>query len=163
MSITTAPQVSVRQQRGAGRWCRLAVIALCHCLAACASDDSDDDNDDSNDDAATGGPVCRTVELTNTVASEKTNAAICLGMAYQDAYSCSFDSVDNATYCVGSNSTGYWVQWVGGAYGDAYDGFDGTLMASIGQGSTGAYVIDWADGDHGECSVTGDVARLCMY
>lgn len=155
---TTVPQILSQQHRPGGRWCCLGLIALSACLSACSSED---DGSDDGSNSPSGGGVCFTANLTNTVAGEKTNAAMCVGLAYQDTYSCSFNSFENRTYCVG-NSTGYWVEWVGAAYGNAYDGFDGSLMAQLGQGSTGAYVIDWMDGDHGECSVTGDVARLCM-
>ncbi len=82
-------------------------------------------------------------------------------MAYKDDYSCSFDASSNTTYCDGT-STGYVIEWEGNDYGNVYDVSNGDLLATVGQASNGAFVIDWVDGAAGECTVVGDVATLCV-
>jgi hypothetical protein len=106
-------------------------------------------------------PVCRTLTVANAAAGEKTNAAFCFGMAYDDSYTCSFDAVNNASTCVGATS-GYVIQWIGASSGSVYDGSNGMLLATLGQTMTGAFGIDWIDGTVGECTVVGDVATLCV-
>ncbi len=128
------------------------------------------DTDSSTSSGGTGGtgnePVCRTVDVVNPAAGEKINAAFCFGLAYDDSYQCSFDAVQDVTVCEGS-TTGYVVEWMddpqsGVTVGDVYDLSDGTFLAQIIQGQTGAFLIAWADGATGECTVVGDVATLCV-
>lgn len=106
-------------------------------------------------------PECVTVNLTNAVANEKTNAAFCFGMAYPDQYSCSFNQPNNSTLCSGTK-TEYIVLWNGIASGDVYDTSNEQGLASLSQGKTGAFIIEWLNGDYGECTVVGDVATLCF-
>jgi hypothetical protein len=110
-------------------------------------------------------PVCGTVQLANSGAPEKTNAAFCFGLAYPDEYLCSFDAELNATFCQGT-STGYVIVWDDSSdttVGNIYDASNESFLAQVAQGPTGSFLIGWDDGTVGECTVVGDVATLCVW
>jgi hypothetical protein len=106
-------------------------------------------------------PVCTTVDVTNAAAGEKTNAAFCFGLAFDDDYGCTFDSANNATVCVGT-TTAFVVLWVGNDYGNVYNPDTDELIGQITQGGTGAFEMTFGDVAVGACTVNGDVATLCV-
>lgn len=110
-------------------------------------------------------PICGSVQLANSSAPDKANAAFCFGMAYPDDYLCNFDAETNATFCQGA-STAYVILWDDSSdttVGNIYDASDESFLAQVVQGPTGSFLIGWDDGAVGECTVEGDLATLCVW
>jgi hypothetical protein len=104
------------------------------------------------------------VSVTNSVAGEKTNAAYCFGLGFDDSYACTFNAASNSTTCRGT-TTAYVVQYretSNGTVGDVFDLSNQQNMGSVVQGPTGSYDITFAIGKQGSCVVNGDVATLCV-
>jgi hypothetical protein len=112
-------------------------------------------------DDAPSEPLCRTVPVRDGAAVEKVNAAFCVGMAYDDEFSCLYYPDIDTAACRGAE-LGYNVVYAFDQSGDVIDVATDESIALLYQGADGAFVIEWADGAEGRCTVVGDVATLCV-
>lgn len=112
-------------------------------------------------------PECRSVTVSNTSASEKTNAAFCFGLAYpEDNYGCQYDSDGDVTHCDG-DETGYYVEWSEtpeGTVGLVYDVYDDSFLGGVSQDTDGDFVLVFTALElTGLCTVAGETAQLCLW
>lgn len=124
-----------------------------------------DDGDDGPEEGG-GEPDCHTVDLTNSTAVEKVNAAMCFAMGFEGAFGCQYDRSADTTSC-DNGKVGLYVAYRetrNGTVGDVFDQFDDSRLGQVTQSSTGHFKVEfWLDPRAtGYCSVTGDVATLCI-
>lgn len=130
-----------------------------------------EDQPDSGLSAPDKGPACDSFSLASSVAGEKVNAAMCWGLGfYPEIFSCHFDSTGNFTLC---ESAEHWYEvdfyeQGSATYGDIFGAEQGVirapLVATVHQGQDGAFRFeDPAGAELGYCTVTGDVANLCLW
>lgn len=133
-------------------------------LSGCGDDGDDGSQDESEDHG--GKPICRSVDLTNSTAVEKVNAAMCFALAFDGSFGCQYVRGTDTTYC-DNGRIGFYVthrETPNGTVGDVHDQFDDSRLGQLRQSSTGLFVVDyWLEPRAmGHCSVTGDVATLCI-
>jgi hypothetical protein len=116
------------------------------------------------------GPNCKSFNVGNAQAPEKTNAAWCFE-AGDATNSCALDPSNNFTSC--TTSTGWyevdWYETPNGTEGNIFGGnpedTTGKTVAHVVQASDGSFRFTNAQtqAEIGYCTVVGDIANVCVW
>ncbi|MEI9949137.1 MAG: hypothetical protein WDO74_09185 [Pseudomonadota bacterium] len=106
---------------------------------------------------------CSTATFSNDNLAEKVQAASCVGIAYDDTYTCTLDAAGDQTLCTGKKSS-YQVIYteVNEVTVGVIEDLSENILGTVVQNEAGAYEIEWLDGTTGTCTVTGKNVRLCF-
>jgi len=108
-------------------------------------------------------PECTTVHVTNATASERVNAALCVGFGFDDHYSCTYMPTADETRCIGA-ATAYVVVYMetnNETVGEIYDLGSKDHFGVLFQAATGEFEITLDSGATASCVINGDIARFC--
>ena len=109
-------------------------------------------------------PECHTVHVTNATASERVNAALCVGFGFDDHYSCTYMPTADETRCIGAASA-YVVVYTetnNGTVGDIYALSSKAHFGVLFQATeTGEFEIYLDSGATASCVINGDIGRFC--